>query len=264
MNQPLQPAPPPIEPRLPPTRRKGESLPPIPGRPGLVTNATDQWGDPQALVLRCRGLRSIIGDRPVLDEVDLDLASGQSLAVMGPSGSGKTTLLHCIAGLRPISDGEVQIDGVALEHASERRRSRLRLEKIGIVFQFGELLPELRVVENVALPLRLRGDADTGAAQATLDRLGLGDRSGSFPVELSGGEMQRVAIARAVATSPRLLLADEPTGALDEDLSQVVCELLIESARSIGAALLVATHDHLVADAMDGVGRLRQGKLELA
>lgn len=219
---------------------------------------------PQTSVLMCRGLRSLVGDRPVLDGVDLELTSGQSLAVMGPSGSGKTTLLHCIAGLRPITDGEVHIDGTAMERTSERGRSRVRLRKIGIVFQFGELLPELRVVENVALPLRLRGDKDTAAAHATLTQLGLGDRADSFPVELSGGEVQRAAIARAVVGSPRLLLADEPTGALDEDLSQLVCELLIDSARILGSALLVATHDQLVAEAMDSVARLRHGKLEAA
>ena len=130
-----------------------------------------------------------------------------------------------------------------------------------MVFQFGELLPELTVLENVALPLRLRGTTDVGHAAAVLGTLGLGDRTGSFPAELSGGEVQRTAIARALVGGPSLLLADEPTGALDGELSEAVCEMLVDQARRAGAGLVVATHDPLVAARMDRILRLRNGAL---
>jgi putative ABC transport system ATP-binding protein len=204
----------------------------------------------------------VIAQRVVLDGVDLDVAAGESVAVMGPSGSGKTTLLHCIAGLRSVSDGEVIVANTCIGGASERQRARFRLEHVGMVFQFGELLPELTLAENVALPLMLRGVRSTDRVARNLDTLGLGERGESYPGELSGGEVQRAAIARAVVGDPTLLLADEPTGALDEDMSVVACDLLLSSARRIGAALVVATHDPLVSGAMDRTVRLRRGKLE--
>lgn len=199
----------------------------------------------------------------MLAGVDLEGASGQAIAIMGPSGSGKTTLLHCLAGLLRPDDGDIVVDGVATTRLTRRQLSRFRLERVGMVFQFGELLEELTVGENVALPLRLRGEDDPAHIEALLAHVGLAERAGSWPAELSGGETQRVAIARAVAGSPRLLLADEPTGALDEDLSEAVCDLLLSSAREAGAVLIVATHDPLVASAMDVAGRLRNGKLEM-
>ncbi|MGH9185698.1 MAG: ABC transporter ATP-binding protein [Acidimicrobiales bacterium] len=199
----------------------------------------------------------------VLDGVDLEVARGDSLAVMGPSGSGKTTLLHCIAGLRPVSSGEVWIGDAAVSGASEARRAKVRLDRVGMVFQFGELLSELNVVENVTLPLLLRRSADRSRPLELLAAFGLDARSQSYPAELSGGEIQRAAIARALVGRPTLVLADEPTGALDEDMSHVACELLIESARQAGAGLVVATHDPLVSAAMDRTLRLRHGKLEV-
>jgi len=181
---------------------------------------------------------------------------------MGPSGSGKTTLLHCLAGLHRPDDGQITLDGRRISHLNERQRARYRLEHVGMVFQFGELLAELTVRENVDLPLRLRGLTDHEHVDQVVRRLGLAERAQSWPDELSGGEVQRVAIARAVVGRPDLLLADEPTGALDEDLSQVVCDLLCQAAHELSAVLVVATHDPAVAAAMDQTLRLRRGKLE--
>lgn len=214
--------------------------------------------------LACRGLRVDLGGRLVLDGADLDVASGGAVAVMGPSGSGKTTLLHCLAGLRVPDDGEVVVVGEVVSAMGAGRRARFRLGRVGMVFQFGELLEELTVAENVALPLRLRGEPGRERVAAVLAAVGLGDRAGSMPGELSGGEVQRAAIARAVAGRPRLLLADEPTGALDEDLSQAVAELLVATARAVDAVLVVATHDPIVAGVIGSTVRLRRGKLEPA
>jgi putative ABC transport system ATP-binding protein len=180
---------------------------------------------------------------------------------MGPSGSGKTSLLHCLAGLLVPEAGQIRLGATAIDGMGHRQRARLRLDAIGVVFQFGELLDELTVGENVALPLRLRHEDPRGAEHA-LRRVGLADRSASSPAELSGGELQRVAIARAVVGQPRLLLADEPTGALDDDLSRTVCGLLRTTAREVGATLVVATHDPVVAGAMDRTLRLRRGRFE--
>ncbi len=189
------------------------------------------------------------------------MGPGDSAALMGPSGSGKTSLLHCIAGLLPINAGELRVCGTDLVRASERERARLRLQHVGMVFQFGELLPELRVVENIALPLRLRGVERPDRIGELLDELSLTDRQDAFPGELSGGEVQRTAIARAVAGSPSILLADEPTGALDGDLSETVCDLLVRSAKAVDAALIVATHDPAVASTLGETYYLRNGAL---
>jgi putative ABC transport system ATP-binding protein len=214
-------------------------------------------------VLRCLGVQASFGEHSILKGVDLEVQRGASVTVMGPSGSGKTTLLNCIAGLQPVSGGDIWIDDDRMSGSlSEQQRASLRLHRIGLVFQFGELLPELSVIENVELPLRLRGQRDLARATDLLDHLSLGNRANSRPSELSGGETQRVAIARAIVTSPTVLLADEPTGALDEDLSETVCELLLSSAREIGAALVVASHDPKVAGLMNRTVRLRRGKLE--
>jgi ABC-type lipoprotein export system ATPase subunit len=211
--------------------------------------------------VRCRGVRVTLGERLLLENLELQVERGESVAVMGPSGSGKTTLLHCIAGLRPVDAGDVEVDGERLSGTSDRRRTRLRRDRVGMVFQFGELLPELTVLENVGLPLRLRGETDPAPAVALLNSLGLGERTGSFPADLSGGEVQRAAIARALVGSPTVLLADEPTGALDGQLSETVCELLVDQARRANAGLVVATHDPLVAARMDRILRLRDGAL---
>lgn len=213
--------------------------------------------------LLCRGLRVAFGGRMVLDGVDLEAAAGETMAIMGPSGSGKTTLLHCLAGLHSADDGEIIMDGARVSAMSGGQAAHYRREAVGIVFQFGELLAELTVGENVELPLRLRGLRNRGEVLSLLRNVGLEDRADSWPQELSGGEIQRAAIARAVVTRPKLLLADEPTGALDEDLSQLVCDLLVAAATDVGAVLVVATHDANVASSMDRTFRLRRGKLEV-
>jgi putative ABC transport system ATP-binding protein len=215
-----------------------------------------------APVLSCRGVRaSFDADRQVLAGVDLELRAAESVAITGPSGSGKTTLLQAIAGLIPVDAGEMSVAGAPLGGASEAVRARTRLQHIGMVFQFGELLPELSVRENIELPLRLRGERGGTIAAELADDLGLRGLLDAYPAQLSGGEAQRVAIARAVVGAPQLVLADEPTGALDEQLSAVVCELLLDVARRGGAALVVATHDPLVARHMDRVLHLTDGVL---
>lgn len=203
-----------------------------------------------------------LGGRRVLDGVDLQLAPGEAVALTGPSGSGKTTLLSCVAGLLVPDDGEVRVAGQPMSTMPERARCHLRLSQVGMVFQFGELLPELTMAENVELPLRLQGGRGRGRVGELLERLGLTHLGHRYPAQLSGGEVQRTAIARALVTAPTLLLADEPTGALDEDLSESVCDLLLGAAREIGCALLVGTHDPLVAGAMDRRLDLRNGELE--
>lgn len=225
----------------------------------LGSGLTGTSGMPPAL--RCRGLRVALGGRQILDGVDLAVDAGESVAIVGPSGSGKTTLLHCLAGLIPGDEGAIEVRGRAMQGRRAAGRARIRAASIGIVFQFGELFEELTVGENVALPLRLAKRPGKHRASEVLAQVGLADRQHSFPADLSGGEAQRVAIARALVGRPALLLADEPTGALDEDLSSVVCEVLIERARRIDAALVVATHDPLVQGLLDRSLRLRRGAL---
>lgn len=200
----------------------------------------------------------------MLRGIDLALFPGECVALMGSSGSGKTTLLHCLAGINTNYRGRVIVQGDSLSELSSAARARKRLAGIGLVFQFGELLPELSVEENVALPARLCGKPASvamPAARVLLRRLGLGERAGAAVRELSGGEVQRVAIARSLVNRPGLLLADEPTGALDEETSVAVIELLLHAARLDGAAVVIATHDPLVAGYADRVVRLVHGGL---
>lgn len=213
-------------------------------------------------VLECESLGVTLGDRQVLAGVTLSLAAGEAVAVVGPSGSGKTTLLHTIAGLVEPDSGTVRVAGHPVSGESERRRARLRRELMGLVFQFGELLAELTVLENVLLPALLRRQAGArAAARRALEQVGLGERCDAYPDQLSGGEMQRAGIARAVVGQPALVLADEPTGALDEANSIAVCKVLRSAASGSGAALVVATHDPVVASQMDAVWTLRGGRL---
>lgn len=213
--------------------------------------------------MRVSGLALDVPGRRLLDEVGFDVGAGECLAVMGPSGSGKTSLLNCLSGIAMPTSGWVWAAGTELTALGLSRRTEFRLRHIGMVFQFGELLPELSALENVALPLRLMGTSRREAerrASGWLDRLGLDDGK-AHPETLSGGEIQRVAIARALAHEPRLVLADEPTGALDEENSLRVVELLVGAAKDLGAAVIVATHDPLVASSTDRVLRLLDGRL---
>lgn len=192
-----------------------------------------------------RNYREGMQTRTVLDGVDLEVAPGERLALVGPSGSGKSTLLNLISGIDLPSQGQVLFDGVDLTALRERERTLLRREHIGFVFQFFNLIPTLTVAENVLLPLSLLGRTDAAHRSRALDRLdrvGLADRAGSFPDVLSGGEQQRLAIVRALAHTPDLLLADEPTGNLDEDNAAQVLALLDEAVREAGTTLVMVTH----------------------
>ncbi|WP_354641655.1 ABC transporter ATP-binding protein [Kitasatospora camelliae] len=204
-----------------------------------------------------------IGDRTLLDGLDLTVESGTSVAVTGPSGSGKSTLLMCALGLITPDSGRVSVAGTDVTALSPRRRAHHRRDHIGVVFQFGELLPELSPVENVVLAGLLAGQSrNTAVAQARelLDELGVpADRTSTG--RLSGGERQRVAVARALINRPALLLADEPTGALDQATRDHVCDLLFALPRTHGCALVVVTHDGTVADRADRRLELRGGVL---
>ncbi len=212
-----------------------------------------------AFALRVRSLsKSYGGERPrrVLDNVSLDLAPGEYVAIMGESGTGKSTLLNLVAGLDVVDAGSVELDGVALAGLDDDALTRLRREKLGFVFQAFHVLPYLSVADNIALPLHLLRVAPALAASrvaAMLAAVGMGDRGASLPRELSGGELQRVAIARALVHRPRLLLADEPTGNLDADSAASVLALLRSSLDASGAAGILVTHSRAAADTADRV-----------
>ncbi|GMU42654.1 MAG: ABC transporter ATP-binding protein [Xanthomonadales bacterium] len=185
-----------------------------------------------------------VGELRVLDEIDVQLAAGQSLAIIGESGSGKTTLLSLLAGLEQPTSGQIRLFGSPLSGLDEDGRAALRLGRVGFVFQAFHLLPSFTALENVAAPLELAGlDNPLERARVALERVGLGQRLTHLPRQLSGGEQQRVALARAFAIGPRLLFADEPTGNLDQRTGERVAELLFEINRSYGTSLVLVTHD---------------------
>ncbi len=205
-------------------------------------------------------------DRLILDELNREFYEGEFVCLLGKSGSGKSTLLNLISGIdAPTSGGVLIREGeqlVNITGLSEHKRTLFRRRHIGIVFQFFNLIPTLTVLENVALPLELAGAADIRPrAQLLLDRVGLGDRLDTYPDRLSGGEQQRVAIARALSHDPLLILADEPTGNLDEETGDTVLDLLLELTRDAGKTLVMATHAPEVAAQADRVLHLVHGKL---
>jgi len=205
------------------------------------------------------------GGLTVLKGVDLEVMPGEVVGLIGPSGSGKSSLLHAAGLLERPTSGQVLIDGEDVGGLDERARTRLRLHRIGFVYQFHHLLPEFDALDNVALPMRIAGVREGEArrrATEQLTALGLGQRITHQPAQLSGGEQQRVAIARALANNPRLLLADEPTGNLDPITSQAVFEALRELAKTTGVAALIATHNMELAGHMDRVFALKDGHLE--
>jgi lipoprotein-releasing system ATP-binding protein len=205
------------------------------------------------------------GGLTVLKGVDLDLFPGELVGLIGPSGSGKSSLLHAAGLLERPTSGEIRIDGEDVGALDERARTRLRLSRVGFVYQFHHLLPEFDARDNVALPMRIAGWSEKEAqarAEQALASLGLADRTRHQPAQMSGGEQQRVALARALANGPRLLLADEPTGNLDPATSQSVFETLQSLVKSTGVAALIATHNMELAGHMDRVFALKDGHLE--
>jgi putative ABC transport system ATP-binding protein len=225
--------------------------------------------DPQdtpALLLRnlCKSYREGDGSRTVLDNLDAAVHRGEVVAVVGRSGSGKSTLLNLISGIDAPTRGEIHVDGIALNDLSEHQRTLFRRRHIGFVFQFFNLIPTLTVEENLLLPLELIGPV-TGdqhrTAGALLDQIGLNDRGGSYPDTLSGGEQQRVALARAVIHRPRLLLADEPTGNLDELTGRHVLGLLKHLARESAMTVILVTHSRDVASTAQRIFTLVDGRL---
>jgi lipoprotein-releasing system ATP-binding protein len=220
-------------------------------------------------VLSLRGVtrtyRTGQGELTVLKGVDLDILPGELVGLIGPSGSGKSSLLHAAGLLERPTSGEIRIDGEDVGALDERARTRLRLSSVGFVYQFHHLLPEFDARDNVALPMRIAGYPEAEArkrAEAALGSLGLADRVLHQPAQMSGGEQQRVALARALANSPRLLLADEPTGNLDPATSQSVFETLQRLVKETGVAALIATHNMELAGHMDRVFALKDGHLE--
>jgi putative ABC transport system ATP-binding protein len=198
----------------------------------------------------------------VFDKLTFDVEQGETVALLGASGSGKTTLLNLISGIDSPDGGTVLLDGIDVHALAEPERTLLRRRRIGFVFQFFNLIPTLKVGENVALPLELLGGDDSAAQQraaALLEDVGLGGLAQRYPETLSGGEQQRAAIARALAHRPALLLADEPTGNLDEDTGGRIIELLTDLARQQGTTMLLVTHSAHVARAADRVLRLSHG-----
>ena len=204
--------------------------------------------------------RSGGGALAVLRNVSFDVAAGETLAIVGPSGSGKTTLLGLLAGLDTPTTGAVLLDGTDLARLDEDARARLRGDRVGFVFQSFQLVPTLTALENVQVPLELRGIRDTTArARDLLDRVGLGGRTHHFPTQLSGGEQQRVAIARAFVNRPRVLFADEPTGNLDGATGTRIVELLEQLNREDGTTIVLVTHDPSLAARLGRSIRLADG-----
>ncbi|SNS49667.1 putative ABC transport system ATP-binding protein [Actinacidiphila glaucinigra] len=208
-------------------------------------------------------LHKAYGPTPALDGAEFAIRAGEVVAVMGPSGSGKSTLLHCLAGIVRPDSGSVLYRGRDLTAMSDAERSALRRGEFGFVFQFGQLVPELTCVENVALPLRLNGtrrkEAEARASE-WLARLEVGELAGKRPGEISGGQGQRVAVARALVTGPRVIFADEPTGALDSLNGERVMRLLTDAARDTDAAVVLVTHETRVAAYSDREVVVRDGK----
>jgi putative ABC transport system ATP-binding protein len=215
-------------------------------------------------MLEAHHLSLSYGPTPALRDVSLQIAAGASVALMGTSGSGKSSLLHCLAGVILPDEGAVLVDGADMTKLADRDRSRLRLERMGVVFQFGDLVPELTLVENVMLPVQLLGSRRAAArsrAIELLDQLGIADLADSRTGAVSGGQAQRAAVARALVHKPAVVLADEPTGALDSVNAEAVLDALVGMARNSGAALLVVTHDNVVASHLDSLVTLHDGAI---
>ncbi len=222
-------------------------------------------------IVEIRGLRKSYEEgertRTVLDSADLDIAPGEFFVLLGKSGSGKSTLLNMMSGIDRPDTGTIVIRNTDVTALDEYHQTLFRRDHIGIIFQFFNLIPTLTVIENITLPLELRGGNRRAAevsGRALLKRVGLANRADAFPDQLSGGEQQRVAIARALAHEPDLVLADEPTGNLDEENGRLILELLLELTREAGKTLIMATHNPEIVPYADRVGRIHDGKLLIA
>ena len=219
-------------------------------------------------VLRCRHLSKRFDDAgiavQVLKDINLTVAHGERVAIIGRSGAGKSTLLHLLGGLDTPSTGEVMIDGRDMARLNESQRGRLRNRSLGFIYQFHHLLAEFTAEENVAMPLlvrRVAPDESLAKARALLQKVGLGDRLLHKPGELSGGERQRAAVARALVTSPRCILADEPTGNLDQDTADQVHQLLVDLNREFRTSFIVVTHNPALSELMERTYVLEHGLL---
>src|SRR3954465_7189168 len=198
----------------------------------------------------------------VLKDVSFEIPQGALVSIVGPSGSGKTTLLGLLAGLDTPSRGQVLYDTVDITRLDEDARAQLRGERVGFIFQSFQLIPTLTALENVQVPLELRGETNAGTrARGLLERVGLGDRLDHFPTQLSGGEQQRVAIARAFVNSPKILFADEPTGNLDSDTGSRIVQLLEQLNRESGSTVVIVTHDTALAARAGRIIRLNDGRV---
>lgn len=233
--------------------------------PGVTTSAGLSNGVP---LLQVAGLSKAyrLGERrlPVLDDMSLDMNTGELVVIMGPSGSGKSTLLNCLSGIDVADAGVVSLAGDAVDYTSEAARTRLRRERIGMVFQFFNLIPTLNVRENVLLPLLIRGaikGEDRQRADELLAQIGLTSRGDHLPSQLSGGEMQLTSIARALIHGPELLLADEPTGNVNPRIAEGILETLASAAATRGTAVLMVTHSPEHAAWADRVCFLKDGHI---
>ena len=219
-------------------------------------------------ILRCQQLGMTYTEGPnaveVFAEIDLTIAAGERIAIVGVSGSGKSTLLHLLGGLDLPSQGSVWIDGQQMSAASDKKRGEIRNRYLGFVYQFHHLLPEFSAIENVAMPLLIRGvdkELAQHKAEQLLTEIGLGHRLLHRPIELSGGERQRAAIVRALITEPAVVLADEPTGNLDTKTAQGVFEMMIDLNQRANTALVMVSHDRQLASKMDTIYQLELGGL---
>jgi lipoprotein-releasing system ATP-binding protein len=219
-------------------------------------------------VLSCTGLGKTFGEGDlalqIFSDITFSVAGGERIAITGASGSGKSTLLHLLGGLDEPTSGEVMIAGKSLQHLSANQLGRLRNRTLGFVYQFHHLLQEFTALENVAMPLLVRGDKPAQAsreAAGMLERVGLAARLTHKPGELSGGERQRAAVARALVTRPQCVLADEPTGNLDRHNADQVYALMLELNQELGTSFLLATHDPTIAARMDRTVQLEDGRL---
>ncbi|MGH8828638.1 MAG: ABC transporter ATP-binding protein [Jiangellaceae bacterium] len=215
-------------------------------------------------MLETRHVSLCYGATRALRDVTLRIDPGACVALMGASGSGKSSLLHCLGGVILPDEGSIVVDGIDLTGLSDRERSRLRLERIGMVFQFGDLVPELTLIENVMLPLQLLGRRTTEArrrATELLGLLGIAELADNRTGAVSGGQAQRAAVARAMVHEPKIVLADEPTGALDSINAEAVLDALVEMTRSAGTTQLVVTHDNLVASHLHTLVTMHDGAI---